>query len=101
MASFEPLHERDDTGALWENLMIVERMKKPARTQTHAQAFFRRTYTGAELDYVEQRGGSLHGYEFRWGAKKAKCPGAWTETYPGSTCELINRSNYLDFTTGP
>lgn len=98
--NFKPLNQREDVGALWENLLIVERMKCLAYSRTHAQSFFWRTYTGDELDYVEQRGGRLYGYEFKWGPKKARCPAAWSQTYPDSDCRLINRSNYLDFTIG-
>jgi predicted AAA+ superfamily ATPase len=95
--NFKAVGQRDDVGALWENFLLVERMKKLAYTRTHAQSHFWRTYTGAELDYIEQREGALFGYEFKYGAKRAKCPSAWSKTYPGSSCELINRSNYLDF----
>ena len=97
--NFKPINQRADIGALWENFLIIERMKKLAYTRTHAQTYFWRTYTGAELDYIEEREGSLHGYEFKYGLKQAKCPTAWSQTYPNSDCELINRINYLDFTT--
>jgi uncharacterized protein len=99
--NFKPVDQRDDVGALWENSLIVERMKKLAYSQTHAQSHFWRTYTGAELDYVEQREGRLFGYEFKWGARTAKRPAAWSQTYPGSGFELVNRTNYLDFAIGP
>lgn len=95
--NFKPLNQCNDVGALWENFLIAERMKKLAYTHTHAQTFFWRTYTGAELDYIEEREGSLFGYEFKYGAKSARCPATWSQTYPNSQCELINRINYLDF----
>jgi predicted AAA+ superfamily ATPase len=102
IGNFKPISQRDDVGALWENFLMVERMKRLAYTRTHAQTYFWRTYTGAELDYVEEREGMLFGYEFKYGAKSARCPVTWSQTYPGSGCEIINRSNYLDFvTSGP
>lgn len=101
IGNFKPVSHRNDIGPLWENFLMVERMKKLSYTQTHAQTYFWRTYTGAELDYVEEREGSLFGYEFKYGAKTVRCPAAWSQTYPGSSCELINRSNYLDFVVEP
>ena len=95
--NFKPLSQRDDVGALWENFLIVERLKKLVYTRTHAQTYFWRTYTGAELDYVEEREGGLFGYEFKYGAKSAKCPATWNQAYPDAVCGLVNRDNYLDF----
>ena len=101
IGNFKPINQRDDIGALWENFLMVERMKKLAYTRTHAQTYFWRTYTGAELDYIEERDGALFGYEFKYGVRAAKCPATWSQTYNNSSCELINRSNYLDFVTVP
>lgn len=95
--NFKPISQRDDAGALWENFLIIERKKKFAYARVHAQTYFWRTYTGAELDYVEERGGELSGHEFKFGAKSAKCPASWPQTYPDSKWQLINRNNYLDF----
>ena len=99
IGDFKPINQRNDVGALWENFLMVERIKKLAYTRTHAQTYFWRTYTGAGLDYVEEREGSLFGYEFKYGTKSAKCPAAWSQTYPNAGCELITRTNYLDFIT--
>lgn len=95
--NLKPVGQRDDMGALWENFLVIERMKKLAYTRTHAQTYFWRTYTGAELDYIEEREGNLFGFEFKYGTRGAKCPVSWSNAYPNSTCQLINRSNYLDF----
>lgn len=97
---FKPLSYRNDTGALWENFLIIERMKRLAYRRMYANSYYWRTYTGAEIDYVEDRDGRLFGYEFKYGTKSAKCPLAWSRTYEGSSWELINRGNYLDFVVG-
>lgn len=93
----KPLSERNDVGQLWENLLIVERLKHNAYRQIQASSYFWRLHTGAELDYVEEVSGKLHGYEFKWGNKNAKCPKSWISTYPKSTFKTINRDNYLSF----
>lgn len=95
--NFKSIDQRNDTGALWENYLISERMKKLSYKHIHAQTYFWRVYTGAELDYIEDRESNLHSYEFKYGSKKAKCPASFLNSYPDSSYELINQSNYLDF----
>ena len=90
---FKPLKLRNDAGALWENFLIIERMKRLAYSRMHGRSYYWRTYTGAELDYVEDRDGRLYGYEFKYGTKSARCPSSWSRTYPESICELINKNN--------
>jgi hypothetical protein len=67
--------------------------------QVHSQYFWR-TYSGTELDYVEERTGNLYGYEFKWGNKQTKAPASWTETYTNSQYAGVNRENFLDFIAG-
>ncbi len=88
---------RNDVGQLWENFLLVERIKSMAYQQKSANRYFWRTYTGAELDYVEETSGRLDGYEFKWGKKKVKAPNTWLKTYENATFQCINRSNYQDF----
>jgi len=94
------LKDRNDVGQLWENFLMVERMKLLAYRGELASAYFWRTHTGAELDYVEEKGGRLYGYEFKFGKGQPRIPKAWGEVYPGASYELINRDNYGDFLTG-
>jgi hypothetical protein len=97
--NFNSLDLRPDTGKLWENFLILERMKHNAYRRSFRNIYFWRTYTGAELDYVEESGGQLDGFEFKWGNKRAKAPGTWLNTYQNSTFSLINSENYLAFTS--
>ncbi len=74
--NFNPLDSRADTGALWENFMIIERLKYRNNRQKRANAYFLRTYDGAEIDLLEEAGGELKGYEFKFNGnlkKKAGC----------------------------
>lgn len=95
--NFNPLSYRQDTGALWENFLISERRKKIDYMRLHGSSYFWRTYTGAELDYVEERDGQLSGFEFKWKAQKNKVPASWAENYNNSTCEVVHRENFLEF----
>lgn len=88
---------RQDTGQLWENFLMAERLKTSAYHFHHSNRYFWRTQTGAELDYVEEHSGQLHGYEFKWGSRVARAPKTWTETYPESTFQCINPENFMNF----
>jgi len=95
--NLKPLKDRNDTGQLWENFLIVERMKRLAYTQEYASTYFWRTHTGAELDYVEETGGKLYGFEFKYGSKTVKSPSGWRAAYPDASFTCINRDTYLSF----
>lgn len=97
--NFKALKDRNDMGQLWENFLLVERQKKISYTQIHASVYFWRTYTGAELDYIEESEGRLCGYEFKYSALKTRTPHTWLKEYENSTFELINKENYLPFIT--
>jgi len=59
--------------------------------------YFWRTWTGEEIDFVEEREGKLFGYEFKWSDKKIKTPKSWQQNYPDSTFEVIYPDNYQKF----
>jgi len=89
--------KRPDIGAIWENFIISERIKRNTYKRAHAKSYFWRTYTGAELDYIEESSGKLSGYEIKWKKKKAKVPKSWAENYENANFEMINAENYQDF----
>lgn len=88
---------RPDRGALWENFIISERLKRNNYLRNHVNPYYWRTYTGAELDYIEQGAGKLFGFEIKWGNKTGKVPKTWEESYPESNFNFINTTNYQDF----
>jgi uncharacterized protein len=98
--NFNPLELRSDVGELWENYLILERLKRQAYQRQPASNYFWRTYTQKELDLIEERSGSLHGYELKWGKARPCAPKEWTTGYPEATWQVINRENYLEFIVG-
>jgi len=98
--NFNPLSRRDDIGALWENYLVMERLKRQEYTNLLSRNYFWRTYDQKEIDWIEERSGKLFAYEFKSGKKIAQAPKIWTKTYPDSTFECINCDNYLDFILG-
>lgn len=97
IANFNPLHLRDDVGKLWENFLVIERLKKQAYTNIYSNNYFWRTWEGQELDWVEERDGKLHGYEFKWSKVAVRAPSKWKENYPESTFAVVTPENYLSF----
>lgn len=96
--AFNPLNLRDDVGRLWENLLIVERMKRNAYQFWDAAYYFWRTYDRKEIDLVEESGDKLRAFEFKYSAtKKATIPKLWQQTYPDSSMEIITPENVMDF----
>lgn len=97
--NFNALELRNDSGELWENYLVIERLKRQEYLLEQANNYFWRTYSQKEIDLVEEREGKLFGYEMKWGAAQAKPPKEWLAAYPNATWQLINRQNYLELIT--
>lgn len=99
--NFNRLALRDDAGALWENYVMVERLKHNLYTGPPPASYFWRTYDRQEIDLVEERGGRLHGAEMKWSPRsRVRPPRAWRKAYPDSAFRVVDRDHYLDFITG-
>ena len=93
--NLKPLTERDDVGALWENFVLAERLKWLHYHQTLASLYFWRTYTGAEIDIVEEREGGIYAYECKWSRPaRPPAPESFLAAYPGASFEVITRESY-------
>jgi hypothetical protein len=93
--NFNPLNIRSDTGALFENFAIIERMKKHLHQRQFANFYFWRTYDQKEIDLIEERQGELKAFEFKWkagqGSKRAAIE--FTESYENSQHQIIAPSD--------
>lgn len=97
ISNFNDLATRNDHGQLWENYILMERIKHNSYTGIYANYYFWRTYDKKEIDLIEERGGKLHGYEFKWKNIKIKPPKDWLEAYANSDYTIITSENYSDF----
>ena len=98
LSNFAPLELRADTGALWENLMISERLKRNAYACNYARPYFWRTHDQHEIDLIEEIDGCLSTFEFKFKpGKKVKYPNSFKENYPQATFEVITPENFWDF----
>jgi hypothetical protein len=98
IAQYNPVDQRADVGALWENFIYIERMKYRAYRDLYANAYFWHTYQGREIDLVEDRDGKLTAYEMKWSEKKKTAPPPkWTAAYPDAEYHVITPENYLQY----
>ena len=98
IGQYNLLDDRNDTGALWENFVVAERLKKRSYRGIYGTFHFWRTYDGQEIDYVEERDGGLFGFECKWSSKRRdKLPKKWRGSYPEAQFERVTPDNYLDF----
>jgi predicted AAA+ superfamily ATPase len=99
ISNFNRLSIRDDVGRLWENYCIYERMKRNHYKSDLCNYYFWRTYDQKEIDFIEDSGGKLNGYEFKWKEKAGKIPHEFLTTYKNSAFQMIHKENHLDFIT--
>ena len=96
--NFNSLSLRNDVGALWENYILVERLKYNLYTGHLAESRFWRTYDQQEIDLVEEWGGRLRGAEMKWSPRHSgQPPRGWRLAYPDSSFQVVHPGNYLDF----
>jgi predicted AAA+ superfamily ATPase len=96
--NFNKIENRNDIGSLWENYLASERIKKQHYQKIRTNNYFWRTYDQQELDWLEEKGDNLAGFEFKWNEnRKSKIPAAFAKAYPEASYEVINRDNYLEF----
>lgn len=94
---FSPLATRNDTGALWENYLISERLKRMYYHMQQKNHYFWRTYDQQEIDLIEEENGQLAAFEFKWGIKSPRIPLAFSKAYSNAQYSVIDKNNYLSF----
>jgi len=99
ISNFNALDTRNDVGQLWENFLLIERIKNNSYKKRAVNYYFWRTYDQKEIDLIEEREGKLYGYEFKWKKDKTPPPKDWLTTYKNASHETITTKNYLDFVT--
>lgn len=94
---FNPLNERDDIGQLWENFIVMERIKYHTYKGTRpVEWYFWRTYQGYEIDLIEVENDKLTAFEIKWDEKsKSRGLSIFQQHYNKSVGYIINKENYL------
>jgi hypothetical protein len=72
-------------------------MKHLAYSQSAAKAYFWRTTTQQEIDYIETNADAVSAFEFKWAStKKAKLPKSFIEAYQ-PIFMVVNQENFREF----
>jgi predicted AAA+ superfamily ATPase len=98
IGDFSVLSSRQDRGALWENFLVSERIKKIEYDMKFARSYFWRTTQKQEIDYVEHSVmNELSAYEFKYNPKsKAKITKVFENAYKVKP-KLITKDNFREF----
>lgn len=99
IGDFNAPNLRNDLGAMWENFLIIERMKAYAnQNKPLAHYNFWRSYDGAEVDYIEKSyTEAMTAYEFKYrGGKLSRGAHSFAEAYQ-TKVNVVNADNYLGF----
>ncbi|QOJ28009.1 MAG: ATP-binding protein [Ignavibacteriales bacterium] len=97
LQNYNLLELRQDSGALWKNYCIAERMKANSFAGRKVNSYFWRTYDQKEVDYIEEADGKLTGYEFKYSPDaKIKSAADFKETY-NADVHRVDRKNLWKF----
>lgn len=101
ISNFSQMELRTDSGALWENFAISERIKFTAYNRLWCNRYFWRTHEQKEIDYVEDSDGILSAFEFKYNPKKkVTVPKHFAEAYPNANFKVITPDNFEEFVLG-
>ncbi len=99
LQNFAPLSLRQDTGALWENLFISERIKANQYAGRYVNSYFWRTSQQQEIDYIEESDGRFSVFELKWNPKRVntKIPMSFIDTYDVKEQAVVTPDNWLEW----
>jgi uncharacterized protein len=96
--NFQPLAFRLDTGALWENFLVAERIKFLHYNQIFCNLYFWRTHQQREIDLVEESDGIFKAYEFKWRKEHSmKLPEIFSGEYKCNEIKVITKESFMPF----
>ena len=101
---YKPIAAREDRilGGIWENFVIIERLKQNMNNNYRANYYFWRTNEPSpkEYDFIEEKDGNIQVFEIKWNSNKAnkvkKYP-VFFENYPNAKLDVITRENFSDW----
>ena len=99
LQNFAPLALRQDTGALWENFFISERIKANQYAGRYVNSYFWRTNQQQEIDYIEEADGQFSLFEMKWNPKKANTqfPASFLSIYDVREQAIVTPENWMEW----
>lgn len=90
------LPERLDRGALFENFVVMERMKQSAHSSFSSKIQFWRNRAGVEVDIIEESGGNIRAFECKWDDAATPSFGTFLKSYPDAQTAVITPQSFID-----
>ncbi len=98
--NFSNLENRSDTGGIFENWCILERLKNYYNQgDVGMRKYFWRDYQKREIDYLEERDGALYAFEFKYTKERSKNYTKLQEITGVQNIKIINKENLSDLFT--
>lgn len=91
-----PALSSDQLGGLFENFIILERMKYLYNRQVMRHTHYWRS-PKSEIDYLEMYDGVAHAYEIKWKKEKKSPPRLFIQQFTEHTYTPITSTSYWDF----
>jgi predicted AAA+ superfamily ATPase len=92
------LEDREDRGAIFENFIFTELLKKEQIKVFPDEIFFWRTKQGLEIDFIKVDGQNMSAYECKYGGDDAYKFSKFLKEYGGKVklSEVLSVSNFIE-----
>jgi len=97
ISQFNDFNNRNDFGQLFENFLIIERIKKHSYQNFYGEHYFWRNYLGKEIDLIEIENNIINAFEIKTSNKNVYIPQEFINSYPKTKFEIVKDDNYLQF----
>lgn len=98
IGQFNPLQNRLDKGALFENFFISEKMKQLGYARFYGKTHYWRNTQQAEIDFIELNEGEISAYEIKFSSqKKVHFTKSFTEKYHPKYTHIVNSDNFWEY----
>jgi predicted AAA+ superfamily ATPase len=98
IGQFSPLQNRQDVGALFENFIISEKIKKLSYQGFYGKIHYWRNTQQAEIDFLEIIENEITAYEIKYNPnKKVIFTKTFTEKYHPKNTIVINKDNFWEY----
>ena len=98
IGQFNPLENRQDLGALFENFFISEKIKKLTYNNFYGKTHYWRNTQQAEIDFIEIQENEISAYEIKYNPnKKVIFTKSFTENYYPKNTFVVNKDNFWEY----
>lgn len=98
IGQFSPLQNRQDTGVLFENFFISEKIKSLSYNRFYGKTRYWRNTQQAEIDFLEIEENVINAYEIKYNPnKKVRFTKSFTEKYHPTNTFVVHKGNFWEF----